>query len=98
MKEWNTENFIHDDKLKLSVYLSVCMQAEFSSRNQILQTVNTNLFEEEDMRINWRHLSVAENHHELRHWSLSGRSMAHLKLDFNEILKRALLLIFVDKF
>jgi len=46
MMEWNIDNLIHEDKIKLSVYLSACIQADFSSRNQIRQTVNTNLFEQ----------------------------------------------------
>jgi len=39
-------NVIHDDRLKLSLYLFACTQADVSSRYQILETVNTNLSEQ----------------------------------------------------
>jgi len=48
-----------------------------------------------NMRINGHDLKVAVNYCELRPWCLTVRPLARLQLNFNEILKWEMLLIFV---
>ena len=82
-------------------YVFRCTQAEVSrsfeqislSCNRYYKSVWTT-----DIRIFCRELRDAESYYEIRPWYLPGRPSGRLPLDFSEILKWELFLIFVDKF